>query len=191
MPVIDDHDSAPRRQPRIRNLNNAIIALVFVMGWLVPLTVVALRPAALHGLPSRVRDFYSVSCLFETRSERISLFYAQFRLADENHWRDVPEDELFQLEPFGHRNRFDRFMARFGCGERDELARRELAEWLAERYAELYPESRPVVAVRYLWADVTMGDEPPEGEWAKPERSEIQPLWRLGDAVVLDIGASS
>lgn len=191
MPVIHDHDEhssleAPesvRWQPRVRDL---IIALVFVMGWLVPLTVTALRADGLRGLPIRVRDFYSVSCLFDTRSERISMFYAQFRLAGEDYWRDVPEDELFQLEPFGHRDRFDRFMARFGCGDGDQLARRELAEWLAERYAELYPESPPVVAVRYLWADEQLGDyPPPEGEWVKPERSEMKPLWRLGDIIVL------
>lgn len=165
-----------------------VVALLgFGLLWLVPMAYVGY----LGGPPVRwapqVRDLYAVSCLFGDSSERVSMFYVQVRYADRPVWRDLPEHEFFRQKPFGHRTRFDRFMARFGYYEQADEARRDLALWLAARHAALHPEQPRIVALRYLWANRELSsDDPPQGRWTKPPRAEAGRLYQLGDVVWIE-----
>lgn len=172
-------------RPRVRDV---VLALVFTFGWLIPVAAAAIKGGPLRALPNKLRDFYSVSCLFGDASARISVFYVQVWRDGARGWEDFDERELFRLEPFGHRTRFDRFMARFGYHDRAEPARRELALWLAQRDRELRPDAPRVVRVRYLWTDVHIDPEhPPTGRWRKRPRRELGavPMKQLGKVVII------
>jgi hypothetical protein len=159
-----------------------VIALLgFLLLWLVPMAWVGYRGGAPERWPITIRDLYSVSCLFGTASERVSVFYVQVRRDGQANWEDFDESEYFRLEPFGHRNRFDRFMSRFGYQAESEPARREFAQWLAQADRERHGDRPAIVAVRFLWADrVIDAERPPRGRWRKPPRAEAGRVRQLG-----------
>ena len=167
--------------PRARD---ALALLAFTLLWLGPMAWVGVLGGPPGSWPTPARDLYAVSCLFGQGSERVSVFYVQVRQVGQRGWRDLDEHEFFRHEPFGHRSRFDRFMARFGYPRHAEPARRELALWLARRHAELHPDQPPIAAVRYLWADRHIrADEPPRGRWRKPPRAEAGAVTQLGKVI--------
>lgn len=170
---------------RPRPIDVAALAL-FGLLWLVPMAWVGFRGGSPERWPTQARDFYSVSCLFGTASERVSVFYVQVRRDGRSGWEDFDESEYFQLEPFGHRTRFDRFMARFGYQPDSELARAELARWLAVADRARHPELPRILAVRFVWGDVVIAEQPPTGRWHKPPRSEFARVRRLGDIHYLE-----
>jgi hypothetical protein len=154
--------------------------------WLLPVAWVGVLGGPPTSWPTQARDLYAVSCLFGQAQERVSMFYVQVRYGSRPGWHDLPEHEFFQLEPFGHRNRFDRFMARFGYRREDAVARRELAHWLAAAYRERHPEAPDIVAVRFVWADrMISADDPPRDRWRKPPRAEAGRIVQLGEIVVI------
>jgi hypothetical protein len=147
-------------------------ALVFAL-WIVPIVEGALNRTPNRAWPAVVRDMTTVSCLFSTRPERFRYFYLQVR-RDGGEWEYVSERELFPMEPFGHRSRFDRFMERWGSG--NPRARDDLARWLAARDRQLRPQDRPLVAVRFLSAiQEIRADQPPQGHWHKPDPAQSRP----------------
>lgn len=164
-----------------------LIALAsFTLLWLVPMAYVGYLGGSPASWPTTLRDLYAVSCLFGPGSTRTSVFYVQVRYDDRRGWYDLDESEYFGLEPFGHRTRFDRFMQRFGYQDDAELARRELAQWLAQTHAARHPEAPTIVAVRYLWADREIRrDQPPVGRWRKLPRTEAGTVRQLGKVVSL------
>jgi hypothetical protein len=168
-----------------------VVALVsFSLLWLAPMAFVGARGSTPVAWPPQARDMYAVSCLFGQARERVSMFYVQVRYDDRPGWHDLDEREYFGLEAFGHRTRFDRFMARFGYQDEAVGARTELARWLAATHAARHPDQPRIVAVRYVWADrVIDPDDPPQGCWQKPPRAEAGPARRLGDPVFIEGGS--
>jgi hypothetical protein len=167
------------------------VAALFGYGllWLVPMAWVAVLGSSPPSWPTQARDLYSVTCLFGQGHERVSMFYVQVRYDARPGWYDLDDYEHFRLEPFGHRNRFDRFMARFGHRPEDALARRELAHWLAAAHRGRHPEDPAIVAVRFVWADrVISADDPPADRWRKPPRPEAGRIRQLGEIVVIEEG---
>jgi hypothetical protein len=119
-------------------------------------------------LPARVRDQFSVSCLFGQRPRVFDIYGVEILRRTGGGWQPLELDELFGLAPFGHRTRFDRFMARFGA--HDEDAREELAQWIARRSAKLHPEAAPPVGVRFVaWKYSPDDAPPPHGAWNKAQ----------------------
>jgi hypothetical protein len=160
--------------------------LGYALLWLLPMSWVAVRGGPPTSWPTQARDLYAVTCLFGQAHERVSMFYVQVRYDVRPGWHDLPEHEYFRLEPFGHRNRFDRFMARFGFRPEDEPARRELAHWLAARHQQRHPEQPTIIAVRFVWADrVISVDDPPHDRWRKPPRAEAGRIHQLGEIIVI------
>jgi hypothetical protein len=174
----------PAWRPRVID---AIALLGFVALWLVPVAIVAYLGSAPASWPANLRDLYSVSCLFGNRVERVSMFYVQVYRYGQIGWEDFDEREYFGLEPFGHRNRFDRFMSRFGYREDAEPARLELARWLAAADRERHGDRPPIRAVRFVWADrVIDPEQPPQGRWHKPPRAQAGRSYRLGKILRVD-----
>ncbi len=179
--------SASRERPWHPRLVDVVALLGFGLLWLLPMGWVGYLGGAPHRWPMAARDLYSVTCLFGGASERVSVFYVQVRRANRAAWEDLDESEYFELEPFGHRNRFDRFMSRFGYQDQSKLAREELAQWLAEADRQRHEDQPPIVAVRYLWADHRIdAEQPPAGRWRKPPRSEVGRVRRLGKIVFVE-----
>ena len=171
------------RRPRVIDV---VALLGFFALWLVPMAWVGFLGGAPGPWPVTARDLYSVSCLFGGASDRVSVFYVQVRRVGRPGWEDLDESEYFELEPFGHRNRFDRFMARFGYQADSKLARHELAHWLAEVDREHHEDRPRIDAVRFVWANRHIdAARPPTGRWQKPPRSEVGPIRRLGEIVFI------
>ncbi len=176
--------------PRRRDL---AVGAAFTLFWLLPLAISGVSGGPPRVLPAKARDFYAVSCLFATASDRVSVFYVQVWRQGARGWEDFDEREYFGLEPFGHRTRFDRFMARFGYRDRAEPARAEMARWLVAQDAEQHPERASIIRVRYLWTDVWISvDAPPTGHWRKRPRGELGAveIRQLGETLISGEGGT-
>jgi hypothetical protein len=154
---------------------DVVLGSFFALAWVLPVAHTAARGYPSSSLPVNLRDLYSISCLFRHRTTAPVVFYVQVRFADRRGYYDIDEREYFSMQPFGHRNRFDRFMARFAFREDADTARQELVDWLAKRHGELHPDEAPVVAVRFLWGAVEIEDAfPPQGHWQKPALADMR-----------------
>lgn len=170
----------PRPRPRVID---RVLGVFFLLVWLVPISYTAFVGYPGQWLPINLRDLYSVSCLFDDRSERFTSFVVQVRYADSVAWEDFEEEAFFPMQPFGHRSRLDRLFSRFLWQEAREPDRQELADWIARRHQTLNPHRPAIVAVRYMAFDTAIDPEfPPEGHWHKPRASEVQRprLHRIG-----------
>lgn len=168
-----------------------IKAAAFTIAWLIPMGLSGLIGYPPEWLPTRMRDIYSVSCLFDDRPTRHSSFYVQLRYEDSPAFVEWEESDFFRMQPFGHRTRFDRYMSRYGWRKNDKLARKQLAEWIATRHAKVHPDRAPVVAVRFLFVDTLIdGGEAPQGHWEKPRCSTLPPsqLHRVGRPIWIEDG---
>jgi hypothetical protein len=155
---------------------DVVKAAAFFGAWLVPIAISAYLGYPPTCWPTAIRDVTSVSCLFDERPSRHSSFYVQVRYEGAPALSDLDEGEYFAMQPFGHRNRFDRFMSRYGWRDTDELARRELAQWLAQRHSVIHPDQPRIVEVRYSFADTLIdGGPPPTGHFRKQRRSSHPP----------------
>lgn len=153
---------------------DVIVGSLFVVLWLVPLLHTAIAGYPTKGLQANVRDLYSVTCLFRHRTTELSLFYIQVRYADRRGYYDLDEVEYFPMQPFGHRSRFDRYMARFGHPKKADAQRLEVARFVADRHAQLHPDEAPIVSVRFIRAQHDIAEHyPPAGSWKKPPRNEV------------------
>jgi hypothetical protein len=161
---VTEPAAAPAR-PLRRDVAAALLVLVV---WLVPISEGAIQAAPAAWWPTIVRDLGSISCLFRHRPESVSYYFVQVLRSGRREWEAIDERALFPMEPFGYRSRFDRFMERFG--HRSEVARLDLARWVAARDRELNPVRSPVVAVRFLaGAQAIDRARPPAGRWHKPD----------------------
>lgn len=186
-PAAPEPAAPERARARARD---SLALLAFTLLWLAPMAYVGFRGGPPAAWPTTLRDLYAVSCLFGPGSARTSMFYMQVRYAERPGWHDFDEREYFELEPFGHRTRFDRFMQRFGYQEQSDAARRELAQWLAEAHAARHPEAPPIVAARFLWADREVRrEQPPAERWRKIPRAQAHPVRQLGQLIYLEAPA--
>jgi hypothetical protein len=165
------------------------MGVAFALLWLLPMGYTGVVGYPGRWLQANVRDLYSVTCLFRHRTTERVMFYVQVRYADRRGYYDLDEPEYFPMQPFGHRSRFDRYMARFGHPADADAARRDLARWIADRHGELHPDEPRIVAVRYLWASSPIvADDPPHGHWEKPTRAELGSGLRVLAFYALDEG---
>ncbi len=142
-------------------------AVAFAILWILPIASSAALGYPPAFLPTFLRDQYSISCLFSSRPTAFDVYGIQVRRQGKPAWEAFEESELFGLEPFGHRNRFDRFMARWGVHRKE--ARQELAEWIAAEDRRRDDRRPPIIGVRFLVVTFDpVRAPPPEGPWKKP-----------------------
>lgn len=160
MSQTEDGSARPLRR-------DGVAAIAFAALWLLPIATSAALGYPPSFLPTFLRDQYSISCLFSSRPTVFDVYGIEVRREGRPAWEAFDENELFGLEPFGHRNRFDRFMARWGVHR--EQARQELAHWIAAEERRRGAERAPIIAVRFLVLTFDPAQAPPpEGPWKKP-----------------------
>lgn len=141
----------------------------FLVLFLIPMVFrAAFHSAPLPGFPRLLSDLQALSCLFSYRPDGWSFFYVQVRRPGERGWTTIDHEELFGLEPFGHRSRLHRLLQAWK--RRPGPATEEVATWFFSAWERRYPDEPPLEAVRfaYSWVVPDPAQPPPHG-WRTPD----------------------
>jgi hypothetical protein len=161
-----------RIAPRLRD---RLCVAGFLGLWLVPVVwhgVVS--PARIPGEPANFHRCHDISCLFIERPESRNAYYVEVRYLGQPAWETLDLAGYFDMEPFGYRTRMHRLLARWN-GKKSR-GRDELAAWLYRRHAELHPERKQPIDLRFVWAwTVPSVDEPPQRNARPGPLSEFPP----------------
>lgn len=154
-----------------------LLALFFLVTWLIPITYVGLSARPVHFIPSAFQGLHNISCLFIVAPKAWQNVYYQVRLEGSRRWATVAEEDYFRMKPFGYRTRAHRLLVESVFeGSRGELQRQELARFIKDRHEALHHASPPVTAVRFLAAHYYVGEAEmahPAGRWTRPALEQV------------------
>lgn len=112
------------------HLKKTAITIV-ILAWLLPILPVGLffRTTTCI-LPRQAAYFYNIGCLFSKRTPSWPRYFVEGQKEDGT-WIEIPYKEHFHIQPFGHRKRFDRVMAK---QKKDPRIMGHLASWIRRRH---------------------------------------------------------
>lgn len=161
----------PRITPRLRD---RLCVVGFLGLWIVPVVWHSVSPARLRIEPWNFHRCHDISCLFTDRPASRNTYYVEVRYPGQPAWEPLELAGFFEMEPFGYRTRLQRYLERWN--RKKSRGRQELAAWLYSRHAELYPERRQPIELRFVWAwTVPSVDEPPTGNARPPPLADFPP----------------
>ena len=152
-----------------------ILGILFIFIWLIPILYVGSFKKDVPHMGLYLNDQYRCACLFTKSMTSWSTYYYQVRREGESHWIDVSQWDYGKLKPFGYRTRIQRILGKTYT-PRGKKARRAVAEFIQQRYAELNPDAPRVVAVQFVRVMYPVGDPviaQPQGHWTMPPLSTI------------------
>ncbi len=161
--------------PRLRD--RLCIAGV-LLGWHLPVAYHGFVSALpLPGVPWNVHRCHDVTCLFDQGPRARHHYYVQVRSVGRPEWVTLDVGEYFPMQPFGYRSRLERLLGAWGDdGGRPHA---ELAAWLFARHREAHPELPQPSELRFVWAWVLLGvDPPPQGAGRPPPLESFPPQRR-------------
>lgn len=145
------------------------LSLLFAILWLVPLAWVGFTSRPVPPLGRYLNNQYRVSCLFTRRVPSWSNYYFQVQTGTREQWQTMDIEEVSELRLLGYAYRIHRIVSSArGAAEAPVL--RNLADFIARRFASLHPEAEPVTRVRILRATYPTGD---------PELVQSGDRWRI------------
>jgi len=133
--------------------------LFFLLVWILPMGYSGLFNKDVPFFPRTLCYLQKISRLFTHSIESWQIFYLQARPENSEKWITLDETDYFRLKPFGYRTRLHQILAKtkdaegFRRGENTEkLRHKEIARWVARRYAELYPDKPRIEQIRIVCA---------------------------------------
>lgn len=138
--------------------------------WLGPITYVGMFKAHVPGFPGFFNDNHRVSCLFTGYIARWLTIHYEVRFAGKQQWVEGKQAGFFDQGAYGYRTRLNRLIRLSLLSKGGPLQRHEMAFFIADRWAELYPEDPRIVEVRFVKAFHPIGGEQcsAPGTWERP-----------------------
>lgn len=128
---------------------SAIAALVFMLGWIVPISYVGSAGRDIRWMPREMRHLQRVACLF-TRSVRSwGTYHIELRFEGSRKWVELPLEGYFDMSIFGYRTRFHRLIGKSYRRRGGATRTWYLARWIARRYAAKNPDAPKITGVRF------------------------------------------
>lgn len=160
------------------------VILLFMVLWIVPMWVEGTQKQRVYNhywrsfppavqkwardYPPFLSNLSRVACLFTKSVPAWGDWYFQIRFKRRIEWVTLEESDYSTLEPFGHHTRLNLMLSKSLPGD-DSVQRQAMAEFIADRYYELNPESPPIEAVRFVRvihrSNATLAAE--KGPWRK------------------------
>jgi|GEM_PF-2272824 len=123
----------------------------FLFLWFMPVSFVGGVKKSVPGYPPFIQNLYRISCLFTHSSSNWKTAHYQVRFEGSDKWVEGFEPGFFDQSIFGYRTRFNRILGQsINRGCKGQARQRKMAEYISERWAEMYPGDPKVVGVRYL-----------------------------------------
>jgi hypothetical protein len=117
-----------------------------------------------------MRVFYRLSSLFPNRSKVWSDYYLQGRVASNAPWVTLKAEDYDPLVIWGYENRIQRMISEsINFGSRGSRLRQRMVQFVAGKHASLFPESPPLVELRFVRVIWPVGESQamsqPVGRW--------------------------
>lgn len=128
---------------------SVIAALVFLLGWIAPITYVGSAGRDIRWMPREMRHLQRVACLFTREVRSWGTYHIELRFKGSRDWIELPLEGYFDMSIFGYRTRFHRLIGK-SYRRRGGAARTwYLARWIAKRYATKNPDAPKITGVRF------------------------------------------
>jgi hypothetical protein len=173
-----------RTQSQQRKISpyGAIVSLLAVFLWLIPMGMTGTFKSKLYTVPAFVRNQYRISCLFTNSSKYWHTVHYQVRLNGQTSWQEGPLEGFFELDLFGYRSKLNRIvLASRYKNKRGRISGRnkkrliELANFIGTRWEELYPSDSDVRQVRFYRVGHRVGEQHcmAREAWSRPPLDTI------------------
>lgn len=152
-----------------------LICLVgFFFLWLIPIFYYGMIGKTVPHLPRSLAHVSRISRLFYWRSNTWTVPYLQASFDSKDQWVTLPEEEYFQMKPFGYRTRLCQLtiLSQVKLGKRPY---EELCGWVRDRYRQLHPEdTRKLVGIRLVLGIIQPKRKGHIGPWVPPDFGTFQ-----------------
>ena len=152
-----------------------VVALLCALTlWVAPMMYRGFTNHPIPGMPRFLSLLQNVSALFSRGVKHWRVDYIQVLPAGSQEWITIPEEDYFQMTPFGHRTRLHELLNRTSRQSGHPL-QAEAAAWIRKRYIALHPDLPRPVAVQFIAAQYRVGRDRPAGHWRKPDLASFRP----------------
>ena len=155
------------------------VAFAFIVFWLGPISYVGLCDKTVPYFGVLPNYLCTIACLFTHDVKAWSEFHIQVKLPGEETWRVVSRGRSIRCltSSAGHYRRIDRALSVSLNQVNGDAARAQIAEFVAQRFAENHPMLPKPEAVRFIYVRREVGDElaTEGGRWTRRPLSDSQP----------------
>ncbi len=164
------------------SLYGMVMSIVFLVVFIVPMSLTGAVQAKLYHIPAPIRNQYRISCLFTHASSTWDTAHYEVRLAGQLRWKEGPLEGYFDLDIFGYRSRFNRIVgaSRYKNKQgqvygKNKIRLEEMAHFIADRWATLNPDDPLVQEVRFKRVRHKTGGEHcmKRERWSRPALADI------------------
>ncbi|MEZ0273985.1 MAG: hypothetical protein ACAH88_03705, partial [Roseimicrobium sp.] len=156
-----------------------VLLAALTLLWLVP----CFLAGSLGRLPVKVPPWLSLQytaggLFFTSRTDKWAQTQVQVHRRGTSNWQTIDTAQFSPMGTFGYRQRLDRVLQETNGKPAADGARQRLAEWIARRDEQVYPDSPGVMAVRFgatVWAANSPELARPSGHWL-PDPPTGRPL---------------
>lgn len=171
-----------RSSKRLISGYGSIMSILFVCIWLIPINCTGNLKANLYTIPAPIRNQYRISCLFTYASRSWATIHYEVRKNGHLEWEEGPLEGFFDLDIFGYRTKLNRIglASRYKDKKgnvygKNKLRLQEMANFIATRWAENYPEDPEIKEVRFFRVSHKVGGKHcmKKEIWSRPALSSI------------------
>lgn len=171
-----------KSEKRLISGYGSIMSIFFVLVWLIPINCTGNLKANLYTIPAPIRNQYRISCLFTYASRTWATIHYEVRKKGQLEWEEGPLSGFFDLDIFGHRSKLNRIglASRYkdkngNVYGKNKLRFIEMANFIATRWGENYPEDSEIKEVRFFRVEHKVGGKHcmANEEWSRPPLSSV------------------
>lgn len=144
-PAATSGTAGPRR---LLGRYDALMAFVFGLLWLVPITYVGSAAKDITELPRIMKHQYRVACLFTRDVRSWSTYHVEIQTNGSDAWVEMPIDGIFDMTVFGYRSKLHRLCGKSFRGRwaRDRMT--EITDYIKARRRALHPDAPKLDGIR-------------------------------------------
>lgn len=138
----------PAPPKRLLSRYDALLALLFVPLWLIPITYVGSTKQDITELPRMMKHQYRVACLFTHHTRTWSTYHVEIQTNGSDEWVEMPIEGIFDMTVFGYRTKLHRLCGKSFRGRHARARMKEITDYIKARRRLVRPDAPKLDAVR-------------------------------------------
>jgi hypothetical protein len=148
--ATDPPEKPSERPKRLLTPYDAVLALLLLVFWLLPVSWVGATKQEAPLLPAWLRHQHRISCLFTNEVKGWQSYGLEVQRGGSGRWEELSEEGYFELPVFGYRSRLHRTLGHSYKRGKGALRLKEMGHYVKRRYDELNPNGPSLDALRYV-----------------------------------------
>ena len=131
----------------------ALISVLFVIFWLIPIAWVGSMYKDVRFLPIHIKQQQRIACLFTQEARSWKSYHIQIQTEDNpNEWVEMSEKGYFDMQIFGYRSRMHRMLGSAWRKHRGIERTRLIATYITDKYKLKNPDGPKILGIRFIRA---------------------------------------